>query len=370
MRVGVVAGELGSRSTGVGRYLSGLLYGLARWDHGVEWHLFLKGASRDHPAWHQPWVHPHLSEFAGHPVVWEQVVLPRQLRRQPLDLLFCPAYSVPLGAPVPAVVTIHDLSFELLPEEFGWRERWRRRLLARRAARVARRVLTDSPRVAEEIQRLYGVPRERVGVVPLGVDQALLGAPTGDDGVLAALGVRRPYLLSVGTVLERRLPRLLLETARAAFEARPDLQLVVAGDNRLRKPQRLARWIGELGIGDRVRLLGWVPDRVLPDLYRGAELTFYLSRYEGFGIPPLESLAFGTPAVVGPGLVLDQIWPDYPFRAESFEPAEIVRVARQVLDDREAASTVAAAAPAVLAAWDWESSSRLLVRELERAIAP
>jgi glycosyltransferase involved in cell wall biosynthesis len=368
MKVGVIAGEMERRSTGVGRYLSGLLHGLSRWDHGVHWLLFFQGEAFDHPLWHNARFEPIFGRNQGRPILWEQLQLPWQIRNHRLDLLFCPAYSVPFGVGVPSVVTIHDLSFELLPREFSFRERWRRRLLARRACRVARRVLADTTRVAGELTQYYGLTPSDVGVVPLGIETDLIGGqnPDGDSPELP--GVRRPYLLSVGTIFERRMPRLVLETVAELVADRPELQLVMAGDNRLRRPQLLDRWIAELGLQQRVLRPGWVPEGALPGLYRDAELSFYLSSYEGFGIPPLESLAFGTPPVVGPGLALDEIWPDYPYRIDSPTLARVVATSRRILDRGEELAATMAESDRVLAGADWEKSSRVLVGELERAL--
>jgi glycosyltransferase involved in cell wall biosynthesis len=370
MRVGVLAGEMERRSTGVGRYLGGLLHGLARWDHGVEFLLLFQGDPFDHPLWRHDCFEPRFASSRVHPVLWEQLLVPWRIRSEPLDVLFCPAYTVPFGLSLPAVVTLHDLSFERFPGEFGWRERWRRRLLARRASRVARRVLVDTERVAGEVSRLYGVPERRIGVVPPAVEPELLGGRPGAAAELAELGIRRPFLLSLGTVLERRVPRLMLEAVARVMAERPDIELVVAGENRMRRPERLRGWVSELGIGDRVRLLDWVDDRVLPELYRTAELVLYLSRYEGYGLPPLEALAFGAPVVVGPGLALDDLWPDYPYRVEELETEGVARMIRRVLDQPEEAAGVVAGGAARILGGGWQRSSSLLVAELERAVEP
>jgi len=371
MKVGVVAGEMERRSTGVGRYLSGLMHGLTRWDHGIEWHLFFQGEPFEDELWRHEFFVPHFSRHVGHPVVWEQVMVSLQIRRVGLDLLFAPAYTVPFGAGVPAVVTIHDVSFELCPHEFSWRERWRRRLLARRASRVARRVLADSGHMAEELRQVYGLELSRVGVVPIGIETDLLeNDHDATTSSLESLGVCRPYVLSAGTILDRRQPRLLLEVFSDVARQRSDLQLVIAGDNRLRHPERLEGWITDLDLHDRVRVLGWVDDGIMASLYSSAELSFYLSTYEGFGIPPLESLALGTPAVVGPGLALDEIWPDYPFRASQFDRAELAAMAWRILENPEEESRALDLARGVVAKLDWETSSRRLVDELRKAVQP
>jgi alpha-1,3-rhamnosyl/mannosyltransferase len=356
------------QTTGVGRYVSGLLHGLTRWDHGLEWTLFFQGDPFDHPVFQEGDFGRHFSRFSGHPVVWEQWVLPRELRRLPLDLLFAPAYAIPFGVRVPTVVTIHDLSFERYPGDFSRRELWRRRLLTRRAARVARRVLADSRHIADELQDVYGVDSRRLGVVPIGIERDL--QKTAPELQPESFGVRRPFLLVAGTVLDRRLPRLTLEVFADVARERPDLQLVFAGANRLRRPHQMDVWIDQLGLGDRVRLVGWIEDPQLATLYNAAELTLYLSTYEGFGIPPLESLAFATPAVVGPGLALDEIWPDYPFRVSEFDRGHVVKMVQRILEAPAEVANVMRSAERVLGRLDWEASSRRLVREFERALEP
>jgi len=368
MRIGVIASEMERRSTGVGRYLSGMLHGLTRWDHGQEWILYFKGGPFDHQLFGDPAFTPVFCGFGGHPVLWEQAALPWRLSADGLDLLLAPAYTTPFGSSVPAVVVIHDLAFELLPEEFDFRERWRRRLLARRASRKAARVITDSARTAELLRTVYGVDDGRLGVVPLGVDAGLLGGPPTGGGSVADLPIRPPYLLVVGTLLERRMPRLVLESFAALSGRYPRLQLVLAGHNRMREPARLGAWISELGIGDSVHALGWVEERLLPDLYRRAELSLYLSSYEGFGIPPLESLACGTPTVVGDGLALDELWPDYPYRVTPLTVAGVVETTRRILDHPVEAAAVVTESQAILGRIGWVECSRRLVQELETAV--
>jgi len=370
MRVGVIAAELEGQRTGVGRYLEGMLRGLASWDHGWEWHLFFQGEAVQGIACDDRRVVRHQARDRGSRVLWEQLKLPCELRRHPLDLVLGPAYALPWGLRTPAVVVLHDLSFELLPEEFPPRERWRRRLLARQAARRADRVLTDTAHVAGLVGARYRVPVERLGVVPLGIDLGCFTAqPRADDeGLRAALGVRAPYLLCLGTVLERRLPRQVLEAFAGLRSERPELQLVIAGANRMRDPQRLQAWIAGLGLQGAVLTPGWVGEAILAPLFRGAELGIYVSRHEGFGIPPLECLACGTPVVVSSGLALDELWPDYPFRCGEASTAGILAAAREALADRDRTQTVLVRAAGLLGGRDWVASSRRLVAELQRAV--
>jgi len=372
MKVGVIAAEMEGRSTGVGRYLEGILGGLERWRHGVQWHLFFQGDPRSVPQADESTVIPHFAGHHGSRVLWEQFRLPKFMAQHEIDVIFGPSYSLPLAARRPSAVTIHDLSFELLPDEFAPRERWRRRALARWSVRKANRVFTDTEQMARMVAERYRVSSDRLAVIPLGIDGEQFSAQPSDDdeGALNGLGVRRPYLLWVGTLLERRQPHQILRAFDALRITWPELQLVIAGDNRMRGPERLQIWIDELGIGDAVRRLGWVEEGSLAPLYRGAELGFYISRHEGFGIPPLECLACGTPVVVSSGLGLNDRWPDYPFRCQELSASAIETTTREILDDPHRAKKILLDGPPIAERFDWEAGSRRLVAELERIVAP
>lgn len=298
--------------------------------------------------------------------------MPRLLKQHRLDLLFSPHYSLPPARGIPSIVTIHDLSFEHLPEEFRWKERWRRRILARRATRQANRVLADTEQIADELRRTYRLDRDRVGVVPLAIEPAFLDAGVGpkqpDVERLAESGIRAPYLLYAGTMLDRRHIGLLVEVFRELADERPDLTLVLAGANRLRNPGDLDAWLATLPQG-RAVVPGYVPEELLPALYRNAALSFYLSPYEGFGLPPMESLACGTPAIVAPGLGLDGIWPDYPYKCAELDLPTVAAVTRRALLDRQERDRVGAEGHRRIAALTWEASARQFLGEVDRALA-
>jgi glycosyltransferase involved in cell wall biosynthesis len=374
MEVGVVASELEGEPTGVGRYLEGLLTGLSE-VAPTDWRFHLFFAARQTlPEGLSP------ARFVAHasgpgrksprPVIWEQMVLPQLLRRAPHDLLFSPSYSLPPGSRAPSIVTMHDLSFEDHPEEFGLRERWRRRWLARSACRRATRVLVDTPTMGEHLASRYGLAGGKIGVVPIALDRGFEPRDCGGDAAqLVALGLEpgSRYLLFVGSLFERRCPRLMLAVVAALRQQIPDLQLVLAGPNRMRDSRQLASWVRAMQLEAAVRVLGYVPDRALPALYRGALTTLYLSRYEGYGIPPLESLACGTPCIVGPGLALDACWPDYPLRVAELESAPVVAAALRACD-RDERRVIAAEAPLRLAALTWPKCAAQFVIEVRRAL--
>ncbi len=375
MRVGIVAHELEGERTGVGRYLAGLLRGFAEiapsgWRCG----LFMNGPPFEDPLFEQRAIEPIFARrpAAGKVVLWEQLSLPGALSDWGAELVFSPSYSLPPGGRIPGVVTIHDLSFECLPEEFGWRQRWRRRLLARRACAKAARVLTDTETMRREVAKSYALDVERIGVVPLAVEERFRPAEPSevadDRRILAELGVHPPYLLYLGALLDRRQPEAMVEAFSALSQQFTALSLVIAGPDRLRSPRRLRERMEKLGLADRVRRLGYVPEAAVSPLLRGAEATFYLSSYEGYGLPPLESLACGTPAIVASGLALDDLWPAYPYRVERLDAGSTEQVAQRILAaSSETQERIKVEAAERLASLSWRRSAQRWIEELKRA---
>lgn len=387
--IGVVAYEMEGEPTGVGRYTEELLTALCRTPRAEGWQLrlFFKGCRFEHPLWSEPAagdcaVEPVFDRRSGaHPVLWEQFRLPGLLRRQPADVIFSPGYSLPRARGRPSLVTIHDLSFEHFPGDFSFRELRRRRYLARGAARRATRVLTDTRRTAAELRQRYEVPPERVAVVPLGVSPRFerTGQAVG-LGELASVGVRQPYLLVLGSVLPRRrldlvlgaLDRLLTESApdgsgSGAGVSLDELQFVIAGSNELPRRDDLDRMIDSSGRADRVVRIGYVEDGLLPELYAGAWGTIYVSEYEGYGLPPLESLAGGVPALVFDAPALLELWPDYPLRCERLDIDAVTDGLRRLLFDRDARALAEDQGPDRVRSLTWARSAERFAIEIETA---
>jgi glycosyltransferase involved in cell wall biosynthesis len=245
--------------------------------------------------------------------------MPRLLRRLDPALAHF-QHALPLRCPCPAVVTIHDLSFEREPDAMSRRHRRVFKRVVRRAAHTARRVIAVSERTKRDLIDLYGVPPDRISVTPHGVDPAF------GPGEVAGGG----YLLYVGAIQARKDP---LAAARAANEV--GLPLVVAGPER--EPE-LARELEALGAD----LRGYVEKHELAALY---------SRYEGFGLPVLEAMACGTPVVASDDPALREVAGDAAVYAEG-NLAEAIRTALAERDRFVAAGLARAKG------FSWEETAR------------
>ncbi|MBM3678626.1 MAG: glycosyltransferase family 4 protein, partial [Actinobacteria bacterium] len=266
--------------------------------------------------------------------------LPRLLRRLEAALVHT-QYAIPLRPPCPAVVTIHDLSFERDPSLMSWKDRLVFRRVVPRAARAAARILTVSERSRRDLLDLYGVPDTLVVVTPNGVDPVFRPGP-------APAG--EPYLLAVGAVQPRK-----HQLAAAAAARELGLPLLVVGPV---KDEGTAGALRSAG----ARLEGYVPIERLADLYRGAACLVQTSRYEGFGLPVLEAMTCGTPVVTVPDPALLEVVGEAAVVVSEGDLAEGVRIA---LRDRQ---RLVAAGLERAQAFSWEAAAEATVRVYAEAI--
>jgi len=255
--------------------------------------------------------------------------IPRALRRLGAALAHF-QHALPLSCPCPAVVTVHDLSFERDPAMMDLRHRLIFRAVVPRAARRAARVLAVSERTKQDLVELYGVDPARIAVTPHGVDAAFGPGVVRTDS----------YLLFVGAIQRRKNP---LAAARAATEL--GMRLVVVGPSR---DEGLVRELERSGADVR----GYVAKEELVELYRGAAALVLPSRYEGFGLPVVEAMASGTPVVAAPDAALREIAGD---AAVFVEPAELADGVRSALGRRE---ELVAAGLERAAQFSWEETAR------------
>jgi len=239
------------------------------------------------------------------------------VRRLGCDVVHIPhLFWIPRGLPCPYVLTVHDLLEHMYPSRDA--SSWWRSVhfqLTRRALSRASRVLAVSQFTKGEIERIFRIPDERIEVVYNAIDERFLhGHASQADRELIAerYQVTYPFILYAGAIRpHKNVVRIIeafsaLKTELEKEQQFPDLKLIVIGDDLSSHP-RLRRTVVRSGVQNDVRFLGFVPIEVLRIFYDVAKIFVFPSLYEGFGLPPLEAMAHGTPVVASNNSSLPEV---------------------------------------------------------------
>jgi glycosyltransferase involved in cell wall biosynthesis len=281
---------------------------------------------------------------------WSVVDLPRAVRRTPVDVFHSPAYTAPFAGVRPLVLTIHDVSYERHPEWYPYKRDALRRWFYRRSALSADRVVTDSVFSRDEIAAAYGIPVDRISVIPLGV-----GPPFTDEAVRGPHrhDVREPYLLHVGDLHPRRnLGMLVRAVARLPTNAP---LLVLAGADRGERAA-LEREAAKARV--ELRFVTTFDDSELAGLYSRAAAFVYPSRYEGFGLPLLEAMACGAPVIAARAASIPEVVGDAGVLFDPDDEEDLLHSIVGVLEDSARGDRLRAAGRARAAQFRWERTAR------------
>lgn len=310
-------------------------------------------------------------------IAWEQVGLPRAAERARAALVHVPYFAAPLRQRVPYIVTVHDVIPLRLPHYGGSAQMRAYLRLVSRAARKARLVLTDSEHARGDIERELGIPAERLRVVPLAVSDRFHPSITENDAAGVADTLRRhqltrPFVLNVGGFDRRkRLPVVLHGYAAALPRLEDAYDLVIAGaphtgNTALYPP--LEPLIRELGLTERVRLVGFVSEDDKRDLYRAASAFVFASEYEGFGLTPLEALACGAPVICSRRSSLPEVVGDAGLLIEP-EPRAVADALAQLLGSAEMRRDLRGRALQQAATFSWRRTAQMTIDAYGEALA-
>jgi len=373
VRIGINAFYLGAVTTGSGQYINHLIRQLARLESESEYVLIDSkkagrkiqdtGVLRLASCFLFPVSTPFDSISENLAKLWfEQASFPRACSRQGVEIAHVPYFASPLFPTTPTVVTVHDLIPMLLPVYRG--SIWVRlyTLLVAVAAKRADIVLTDSEASKWDIVHLLDIPSERVHVIYLAADD--IYQPILDDQRLTAIrqkyGLPESYLLYLGGFDQRKnVPALLKAFAQLAKD--PRVFLAVAG----RLPEKGSDFfpdprpiVQELGIEERVVFTGWVPEEDKPALYSGARALVFPSLYEGFGLPPLEALACGTPVIASNQGSLPEIVGDGGLLLEPNDVEGLAGAMEKLLNDDTLREDLREKGLAHAAKFSWEKTAQ------------
>ncbi|MGH9871159.1 MAG: glycosyltransferase family 4 protein [Pyrinomonadaceae bacterium] len=361
MRIAIDAHSVGTGLGGNESYATNLIEALAEIDQANRYTLYVtkrEAVERFSNRWPNFSVRSTLPHT---PLIRIPLTLSAELRRNPVDVLHV-QFTAPPFSPCPVVVSIHDLSFEHLPQTFKWRSRKQLRITVRRTARQASQVIALSEYARNDIVNTYQVSAEKISVIPLSAGDQF--RPIRDEGELQRVrqtyGIEGEYILSVGAIQPRKnLGRLVAAYSRLRG-AKPEgklPKLVLAGKCAWLYDETL-RAIKELELSDSVILTGYVPESDLPTLYSGAVCFIYPSYFEGFGLPPLEAMQCGVPVIVGDRTSLPEVVGDAGILVDPFDVDALATAIKNMISDSDLRTALSVQGLARAKLFEWRETAR------------
>jgi len=335
LRIAIDARKL--RDYGIGTYVRNLLRQLSRIDHDTEYAVLCQGQDCS--------IVSELGEnFRAVPEsspgysVREQITVPRDLRREHAELFHAPHYVLPPLTPCKSVVTIHDcihLRFpQYLPNRLGYAYA---RSFLWMATHHSNRVITVSEASKRDILEYFKVPPGKIDVIYNGIDERFGEVPAEEDvtRVRERYQLIDPFILYAGNIKPHKNLGRLIEAFHILRHTGPEFEhvkLVIIGDE-IAKYAALRHAVHRHKLHKHVRFFGFVPSRTLAILYRLAAVFVFPSLYEGFGLPPLEAMASGTPVITSNVSSLPEVVGDAAVLIDPLQPEAIADALGRVLSD-------------------------------------
>jgi len=334
VKIGIDAHGVGGHSLGPGNetYFQGLIQALLEIDAENEYHIFV-----NHPEAMADTIRGRanarlVSLFPHSQWLQRPISVPIYARRHALDLVHFPFVRPPLTG-AKTVITVHDVNFEVHPQDFTGIERWRMKMLVPGSCRRADLIFSVSEYGRRQLHEVYGVPLEKIVVTYNAPDHVRRRRSEEVATSACTVGWPTPYVLYVGIIQPKKnLPRLVQAFDR--LKSRTDLphQLVIAG-KRGWNNEELDQTLGAMRHRSHVHMPGYLSRREFDAAMSGASLFAFPSLYESFGIPPMEAQIFGVPAIVSDTTCFPEIYGDSVMYCDPNSVESIASAMERVLGD-------------------------------------
>jgi glycosyltransferase involved in cell wall biosynthesis len=367
VRIGIDARKL--HDFGIGTYIRNLLTHLSRLDHDTEYVIF----ARPNDAAALDALGPNfraVAETSGNYSLTEQLKIPLALRRERVTLFHAPHYVLPPLVTCRSVVTIHDCIHLMFPQYLPNRMAlsYARASIAT-AARRADRIITVSDSSKHDILRFVNVDPSKIEVIHNAFDERFAVKPPEAQvaRVRERYQLQDEFVLYAGNVKpHKNLERLIDAFHLVRMRGLDHLKLVLIGDE-ISRYTSLRRAVHRHQLHKYVRFLGYLPEDTLTVMYRLASVFVFPSLYEGFGLPPLEAMASGTPVVTSNVSSLPEVAGDAAILVNPYEPESIADGIFRVLTDGPTRDDLRRRGLERSRQFSWESSVRR-VREIYEAV--
>jgi len=267
-------------------------------------------------------------------ILWEQLILPFQVRRHKIDVLLSAGMTSPFFCPVPSVLVIYDLQHVNQPQNFSCLYLFFLKTIIYLSAKTSDGIITISEHVKKDIIKYYKIGAEKLTVAHLAVNHDLFFPMSSDNlsSIRTKYDLPESYFLYAAALLPHKNHARLLQAFKEIIAEIPGTKLVLTGAWD-KGQDTIASLISASGLQKDVIMLGWIPFEDIPSLYRGAEMFIYPSLHEGFGLPILEAMASGVPVVCSRIEPLVEIAGEAALLVDPYDQSDIARGILSVFRD-------------------------------------
>ena len=361
----MIPGVVGGSET----YTTRLLHGLSERDSNIEYTLFalpqFESAHRELTSKFDVCYAPLTGQWKSFRVAGENSWLARQSRRRGIDLVHHAGGVVPVVRTARPVLTIHDLQYLFYPEYFTWPKLRYLRVMMPRSAENARLILTPSEFTRRTVIERLSIDPSVVRAVPHGISPR--GDRVEDSDIRDRFGLDGSFFLYPAATYPHKNHLTLLDAFARLLKVHPDTYLVLTGAAAHKEwviakqmGERIEEEIARLGIGDRVKRLGYVASRDLDALYQEAVALTMVSRFEGFGAPCLEAMSRGCPVIGANSTAIPEVVDDAGILCSPDNPEEWCDAMSALIEDRERRTQLAKAGHERALDFTWSRSAEVL----------
>lgn len=361
MKIAIDARMYGPKQGGLGRYIEQLILNLEKEDTDNQYYILLR---QDNWGEYTP-SNPNFKKVLAD-IPWygwkEQLLLPRIIKQLKTDLVHFPHWNVPLFFNGKFVVTIHDLLLLHFPSRRAstlspliyWIKNKLFLLVLNHAAKAAKKIIAVSQFTAKDIHKTMRINTEKISVTPLA---PLQSKENGETDTGKKLYIDKPYWLYVGVAYPHKNLETLIDAWKIFYEQNEKkFQLVLAGKKNYFY-DRLEKIIKEKNV-QNVILTGFVHDADLVNLYKNAALYVFPSRYEGFGLPPLEAMRYNIPVISSNSTCLPEILGNAALYFDPTNPKAIADAANSVLTDKNLSQKLVENGQEILKKYSWTDTAK------------